>query len=174
MRKRQNRKREKQELTESVEQVREEIRKRAYERRRCSRFRAEARFRRSWSKASVTCGGRLPGSSPSCTRNLNLRTYAMGREADVTAADGISHAGVLPELATDAATGRWSHHFGCPVGCPFTAQERDHVHHFVWRVDVEARTVHPRGIPGVWLPFPASSESHTLELHLGRNFGNSK
>ena len=51
----------------------------------------------------------------------------MGHEANLTAADGISHAGVLPELATDAGSTRWSHHFRRPVERPFTAQERDHV-----------------------------------------------
>ena len=51
----------------------------------------------------------------------------MGHEADVTATHGVSHAGVLPELATDAASRRWSHHFRRPVERPFTAQERDHV-----------------------------------------------
>ena len=50
----------------------------------------------------------------------------MGHEANFTAADGISHDGVLPELATDAASRRWSHHFRRPVERPFTAQERDH------------------------------------------------
>jgi hypothetical protein len=51
----------------------------------------------------------------------------MGHEANVTAADGISNAGVLPKLATDAASRRWSHHFRRPVERQFTAQERDHV-----------------------------------------------
>ena len=51
----------------------------------------------------------------------------MGHEAIVTAADGISHVGDLPELATDAVNRRWSHHFRRPVERPFTVQERDHV-----------------------------------------------
>jgi hypothetical protein len=38
----------------------------------------------------------------------------MGHEANVTAADGISHVGDLPELATDAVSRSWSHHFAAP------------------------------------------------------------
>ena len=96
----------------------------------------------------------------------------MGHEANFTAADGISHGGVLPKPATDAASRRWSHHFCRPVERPFTAPERDHVTilfgGFTWK--------HERFIQAAFqscgyrcqaLPNPTLTS-----YHLGRNFGN--
>jgi len=98
----------------------------------------------------------------------------MGHEADVTAAGGISHAGVLPELATDAATGRWAHHFRRPVERLFTAQERDHVtilfggltwkHERFIQAAFQACAYHFQPLPNPTL----------ASYHLGRNFENSK
>jgi predicted nucleotide-binding protein (sugar kinase/HSP70/actin superfamily) len=96
----------------------------------------------------------------------------MGHEADVTAANGISHPGVLPELATDAARRRWSHHFRRPVERPFTAQERNHVTilfgGFTWK--------HERFIQAAFqacgYQFEPLPNPTLTSYHLGRNFGN--
>jgi len=95
----------------------------------------------------------------------------MGYQANVTAADGISH-GVLPEPPSDAASRKWSHHFRRPVERPFTAQERDHVTilfgGLTWK--------HERFIQAAFqacgyrfqpLPNPALTS-----YHVGRTFGN--
>ena len=64
----------------------------------------------------------------------------MGHEANVTAADGISHVGGLPELATDTVSGIWSHHFAALLN-PRLLPRNGPRHHFVCRVDVETRTL---------------------------------
>ena len=96
----------------------------------------------------------------------------MGDDANVTAADGISNAGVLLKLATDAASRRWSHHFRRPVERPFTAQERDHVTilfgGFTWK--------HERFIQAAFQAcgyrFQALPNPTLTSYHLGRTFGN--
>ena len=96
----------------------------------------------------------------------------MGQEAHTTAADGISHTVVTPQLATDAASGRRSHHFRRPVERPFTAQERDHVTilfgGFTWK--------HERFIQAAFQAcgyrFQALPNPTLASYHLGRNFGN--
>jgi hypothetical protein len=96
----------------------------------------------------------------------------MGHEADIAAAHGISHTGVLPELATNAASRRWSHHFRRPVEGPFTAQERDHVTILFGGLTWKHERFIQAAFQACGYRFQALPNPTLTSYHLGRSFGN--
>jgi len=96
----------------------------------------------------------------------------MGQEAHTTAAGRISHADDMPELATDAASRRWSHHFRRPVERPFTAQERDHVTILFGGLTWKHERFIQAAFQACGYRFQPLPNPTLTGYHLGRNFGN--